>query len=45
VLADLLPAAVLEADPQALLDLELDLSARPPFRDIASQLHLFARRP
>jgi S-adenosylmethionine-dependent methyltransferase len=44
VLADLLPATVVEADPQALLDLELSLSARPPFRDIASQLHLFARR-
>jgi S-adenosylmethionine-dependent methyltransferase len=45
VLADLLPAAVVESDPQAMLDLELALSARPPFRDIASQLHVFARRP
>jgi S-adenosylmethionine-dependent methyltransferase len=45
VLADLLPAAVLEDDPQAVLDLELALAARPPFRDIASQLHLFARKP
>jgi SAM-dependent methyltransferase len=45
VLADLLPAAVVEADPQVMLDLELALSARPPFRDIASQLHLFARKP
>jgi SAM-dependent methyltransferase len=45
VLADLLPAAVVESDPQAMLELELALSARPPFRDIASQLHLFARRP
>jgi S-adenosylmethionine-dependent methyltransferase len=44
VLADLLPAAVVDEDPQALLDLELALSARPPFRDLASQLHLFARR-
>ena len=44
VLADLVPAAVVEADPQALLDLELALSARQPFRDVASQLHLFARR-
>ncbi|WP_097322571.1 methyltransferase domain-containing protein [Paractinoplanes atraurantiacus] len=43
VLADLLPAAVVEEDPQALLALELELSARPPFRDIASQLHVFAR--
>ncbi|GAB2590393.1 methyltransferase [Paractinoplanes abujensis] len=45
VLADLLPAAVVEEDPQALLDLEIELSSRPPFRDIASQLHLFARKP
>ncbi len=45
VLTDLLPAAVVEEDPQAVLDLELQLSARPPFRDIAAQLHLFARRP
>jgi SAM-dependent methyltransferase len=45
VLADLLPAAVIEQDPQALLDLEMVLAASPPFRDIASQLHLFARRP
>jgi S-adenosylmethionine-dependent methyltransferase len=45
VLADLLPAAVVEEDPKAVLELELALSARPPFRDIASQLHLFARRP
>jgi SAM-dependent methyltransferase len=44
VLADLLPPAVLEEDPQAVLDLELALAARSPFRDIASQLHLFARR-
>ena len=45
VLADLLPSTVSEADPQALLELELALSVQPPFRDIASQLHLFARRP
>lgn len=44
VLADLLPSTVSEADPQALLELELALAARPPFRDIAAQLHLFARR-
>jgi S-adenosylmethionine-dependent methyltransferase len=44
VLADLLPAVVVEDDPQAMLDLELALAARPPFRDIASQLHVFARR-
>jgi S-adenosylmethionine-dependent methyltransferase len=45
VLTDLLPAAVVESDPQAMLDLELELAARPPFRDIASQLHLLARHP
>lgn len=45
VLADLLPAAVLEEDPATVLELELALAAQPPFRDIASQLHLFARRP
>ena len=44
VLADLLPASVVEEDPQALLELELTLASRPPFRDMASQLHLFARR-
>ena len=45
VLTDLLPASVVEEDPQALVELELALAARPPFRDIAAQLHLFARRP
>jgi S-adenosylmethionine-dependent methyltransferase len=45
VLIDLLPAAVVEADPVTLLDLELAASSRPPFRDMAAQLHLFARRP
>lgn len=45
VLVDLLPAAVVEADPVTVLDLELAVSAVPPFRDIAAQLHLFARRP
>ncbi|GAB1645997.1 methyltransferase domain-containing protein [Krasilnikovia sp. MM14-A1259] len=45
VLADLLPAAVVESDPQLLLDLESSLATQPPFRDIAAQLHVFARRP
>jgi SAM-dependent methyltransferase len=44
VLVDLLPAVVVEGDPRALLDLELAAAARPPYRDIAAQLHLFARR-
>lgn len=44
VLADLIPASVAEADPGALLELESRLSSKPPYRDIAAQLHLFARR-
>ncbi|HEX2355810.1 MAG TPA: methyltransferase domain-containing protein [Micromonosporaceae bacterium] len=45
VLADLVPAVVADGDPDALLELELAAAARPPYRDIATQLHLFARRP
>ncbi|HEY8472787.1 MAG TPA: methyltransferase domain-containing protein [Natronosporangium sp.] len=44
VLADLIPAAVAEADPATLLELETRLSRKQPYRDIAAQLHLFARR-
>ena len=44
VFADLLPAAAVEGDPRALLELELAAAAHPPYRDIAAQLHLFARR-
>jgi SAM-dependent methyltransferase len=44
VLADLIPASVAEADPASLLALETRLSSKPPYRDIAAQLHLFARR-
>ncbi|ASW57862.1 methyltransferase domain-containing protein [Plantactinospora sp. KBS50] len=43
-LTDLLPAAVAEGDQRALLDLELAVASRPPYREIAAQLHLFARR-
>jgi SAM-dependent methyltransferase len=45
VLTDLVPPVTADADPGTLLDLELATAARPPFRDIAAQLHLFARRP
>jgi S-adenosylmethionine-dependent methyltransferase len=45
VLADLVPAAAAEADPAALRDLEIVLSTRQPYRDIAAQLHLLGRRP
>lgn len=44
VLTDLLPAAVADGQPAALLELELALAAQPPWRDLAAQLHLFARR-
>jgi S-adenosylmethionine-dependent methyltransferase len=45
VVADLLPGAVLEGQTEALVAFELAASARPPYRDMATQLHLFARRP
>jgi S-adenosylmethionine-dependent methyltransferase len=41
VLADLLA----DAEPEALLAFELAAAGRPPFRDIATQLHLYARKP
>lgn len=44
VLADLLPGAVADADPEALLAFELAAADRPPYRDIATQLHLYARK-
>ena len=45
VVADLVPGAVLERDQEALTAFELATAARSPFRDVASQLHLLARRP
>nr|WP_229789475.1 methyltransferase domain-containing protein [Pilimelia terevasa] len=45
VLGDLIPAALAEADQQSLDELELRLSAQAPFRDVAAQLHLLARKP
>jgi SAM-dependent methyltransferase len=45
VVADLLPGAVADADPEALLAFELAAADRPPYRDIATQLHVYARRP
>ncbi|GLI03170.1 methyltransferase domain-containing protein [Phytohabitans aurantiacus] len=45
VIADLLPAAVADAHAHAVVELELAAAAHPPYRDIAAQLHLFARRP
>ena len=48
VVADLVSSAVLDAEPgahAALLALERALSTRPPFRDLATQLHVLAVRP
>jgi len=48
VVADLVPSAVLELEPgaaAALLALERALADRPPFRDLATQLHVLAARP
>ncbi|WP_345636434.1 methyltransferase domain-containing protein [Rugosimonospora acidiphila] len=45
VVADLVPGAVADADPDTLLALELIAAELPPYRDIATQLHLFARKP
>lgn len=47
VFADLVPGAVLDREPGAaeeLRRLEAAASTRPPYRDIATQLHLLARR-
>ncbi len=47
VVADLVPSAMLDTEPgaaAALLALERALSGRSPFRDIATQLHVLARR-
>jgi SAM-dependent methyltransferase len=45
VVADLVPGAVLERDQEALARFELATAAHSPYRDIASQLHLLARKP
>ena len=47
VLADLVPGAVVDAEPGglgALLALEHAAAHRPPYRDVATQLHVLARR-
>jgi len=47
VVADLVPGALLDAEPgslPALAAFELAAAARPPYRDIATQLHVLARR-
>ena len=48
VVADLVPSAVLDAEPgaaAALLLLERRLADQAPFRDLATQLHVLAHRP
>jgi SAM-dependent methyltransferase len=48
VVADLVPGALLDAEPggyDALLAFETQVAADAPYRDIATQLHLLARRP
>jgi S-adenosylmethionine-dependent methyltransferase len=47
VLTELVPGAVLDAEPGAaetLRELEAAASALPPYRDVAAQLHVLARR-
>jgi hypothetical protein len=47
VVADLIPSAALELEPgapAALLALERTLAERPPFRDLATSLHVLAVR-
>jgi S-adenosylmethionine-dependent methyltransferase len=45
VAADLVPGALADADPEAVLAFELAAADQSPYRDIATQLHLLARRP
>jgi hypothetical protein len=45
VLSDLVPGAVLDNDTGALLELELAAADRSPYRELATQLHVLARKP
>jgi SAM-dependent methyltransferase len=45
VVSDLVPGAVADADPDTLLAFELAAAELPPYRNIATQLHLYARKP
>ncbi|HEY8453368.1 MAG: methyltransferase domain-containing protein [Micromonosporaceae bacterium] len=44
VLTDLIPATVAEADPATLRELEVRLSTESPYREIAAQIHVLARK-
>jgi S-adenosylmethionine-dependent methyltransferase len=45
VVADLVPGSVMDRDHEALIEFELATAAHRPFRDVATQLHLLARKP
>jgi SAM-dependent methyltransferase len=45
VVADLLPGAVLDGQHDALIAFELAACTVSPYRDVATQVHLFARKP
>ena len=45
VAVDLMPGALADADPAGILEFELATAALPPFRDIATQLHILASAP
>lgn len=45
VVADLVPGAVADGASEPLRTLELALSGRSPYRELATQLHVLARRP
>jgi S-adenosylmethionine-dependent methyltransferase len=45
VVADLVPGTALERDHAALTAFELATAGQSPYRDIATQVHLLARRP
>jgi hypothetical protein len=45
VVADLLPGGVAEREHEHLIAFEVAAAGRAPYRDIATQLHLLARRP
>ena len=47
VVADLVPGTVVDVEPgavEALVTLELAMAEKPPYRDVATQLHVLARR-
>ena len=44
IVADLVPGAVAERENEALQAFELAVAALPPYRDIATQLHLLGRK-